>query len=451
MTGPADLADLESVSVCVPDHYGRLAGKRVAAGRMETILASGLDMPDFHLVTGPDIQPSAGLAATGEHTGFPNDVLWPDMQTFRRLPWDRSCAIVLAEARRRDGSVVAEAPRAILGRQVQRLAAAGLAAWVAPEVEFYVFEDSYPRSFRKGYRGLRPLYHRSGDNDVLVTDVLEAYLRPLRLAMAELGLPAEATLGEGGVGQAEMNFPAGAPVPAADGHALFKHAAKAIAHQQARAVTFMASPDQAQASSGCHLHVSLRDPAGRPCTAAAGPGTSGQDGTGLSERARRFLAGVLAFSPELTLLHAPLLNSYRRLQPGGWAPWAATWGYDHRAAMVRVVGRGSSLRMEFRLPGADANPYLAIAALLAAGIAGLEEDGIELPGPVSGAAAPDRAGALVPMDLTEAVQRFEESKLASLAFGENIRDHVAGMARHQLRLARHAVTDWELEHGFETA
>jgi len=430
-------ADLESVSVCVPDHYGRLAGKRIAARRMGNVLTSGLDMPDFHLITGPDIQPAPGLAATGTHTGFPNDVLWPDMQTFRRLPWDASSGIVLAEARRRDGSVVAEAPRAVLQQQVARLARFGLAALVAPEVEFYVFADSYRKSFRKGYRGLRPLYHRIGDNDVLVTGVLDRYLRPLRQAMAELGLPAETTQGEGGTGQAEINFPACAPGPAADGHALFKHAAKAIAHQQSRAVTFMARPDQFQASSGCHLNVSLRDADGNPCTA--------QTGTVLSERARRFLAGLLAFSPELTLLHAPLPNSYRRLQPGGWAPSAATWGYDNRAAMVRVVGCGPSLRMEFRLPGADANPYLAIAALLAAGIAGLEEDGVELPPP--GAAA----GAELPLDLTEAIQRFEESKLASRAFGENIRDHVADMARHQLRLARHAVTDWELEHGFETA
>jgi glutamine synthetase len=453
MTGTALPSDLESVSVCIPDHYGRLAGKRIAAGRLEAVLGSGLDMPDFHLVTGPDNQPASGLAATGPQTGFPNDVLWPDMQTFRRLPWDRTSGIVLAEARRMDGTVVAEAPRAILQRQVKRLAYCGLSAWVATELEFYVYEDSYPESFRKGYRGLSPLYHRNGDNDVLVTEFLDQYLRPLRLAMAELGLPAEATQGEGGVGQAEMNFPAGAPIPAADGHALFKHAAKAIAYQHSRAVTFMAKPDQLQAGSGCHLHLSLRDETGSPCTAAAGPGAAG---TELSERARQFLAGVLAFSPELTLLHAPVVNSYRRLQPGGWAPSAVTWGYDNRAVMVRVIGSGPSLRMEFRLPGADANPYLTIAATLAAGIGGLEEDGIELPAAAQGAAVQGAAddaghGPAVPLDLTEAIQRFQESKLASRAFGESVRDHVAGMARHQLRLARRAVTDWELEHGFETA
>jgi glutamine synthetase len=442
--------DIESVSVCVPDHYGRLAGKRVAARRLGAVLADGLDMPDFHLVTGPDIQPAAGVPATGDHTGFPNDLLWPDMPTLRRLPWQPECAIVLAEARRRDGSVIPEAPRAILQRQTERLARRGLSAWVATELEFYVYEDSYAEAFRKGYRDLGGLYHRIGDNDVLVTGFLEPYLGPLRLAMAELGLAAETTQGEGGVGQAEMNFPAGPPVQTADGHVLFKHAAKVIAHQLSRAVTFMAKPHQDQPSSGCHLHLSLRDETGGPCT-AAGPGPAD---TELSERARRFLAGVLAFSPELTLLHAPLVNSYRRLQPGNWAPSVASWGYDNRAAMARVVGRGPSLRMEFRLPGADANPYLTIAAVLAAGIAGLEDGGIELPAALPPGGSPgggNAGGAAVAMDLTEAIRRFDDSKLARRAFGDAVRDHVSCMARHQLTLARQAVTDWDLEQGFETA
>jgi len=450
MSDCAPAPDLESVSVCVPDHYGRLAGKRIAGRRLEAVLAGGLDMPDFHLVTGPDIRPADEVAATGAHTGFPDDVLWPDMTTFRRLPWRPDCGIVLADARRRDGSVVAQAPRAILRRQAERLAGRRLSAWVATELEFYVYEDSYAQAFRKGYRDLGALYHRNGDNDVLVTEFLDQYLRPLRLALAGLGLHAEATQGEGGAGQAEMNFPACAPVAAADGHVLFKFAAKALAHQMSRSVTFMAKPGRLQPGSGCHLHLSLRDEDGSPCMADAG---TAQAGAGLSERARRFLAGVLEFSPELTLLHAPLVNSYRRLQPGDWAPSAAGWGYDNRAAMVRVVGRGPSLRMEFRLPGADANPYLAIAALLAAGIAGLEDDGIEFPPPLPPGGRDDAGpgGAAVPMDLTEAIERFEESKLASRAFGDAVRDHVSGMARHQLRLARRAVTDWELGQGFETA
>jgi glutamine synthetase len=443
MTGPTLPPGLESVSVCVPDHYGRLAGKLIAADRLETVLANGLEMPDFHLITGPDNQPATGVAVTGPHTGFPNDVLWPDMQTFRRLPWDPASGIVLAEARRGHGAVIAEAPRAILQRQVERLAQRGLSAWVATELEFFVYEDSFPELFRRSYRGRSPLYHRNGDNDVLVTGYLDQYLRPLRLAMADLGMHAEATQGEGGVGQAEMNFPPSAPIQAADGHALFKHAAKAIAYQHSRAVTFMAKPDQSQAGSGCHLHLSLRDETGSPCTAEAG--------TELSERAQQFLAGLLAFSPELTLLHAPVVNSYRRLQPGGWAPAVATWGYDNRASMVRVVGSGPSLRMEFRLPGADANPYLAIAGALAAGIGGLEDLATTPTAVAAGTADAAGRGQAVPLDLTEAIARFEESKLASDAFGEGVRDHVISMARHQLGLARQVVTDWEVERGFETA
>lgn len=445
---PTVPADLETVSVCVPDHYGRLAGKRIAADRLDAIARTGLDMPDFHLITGPHVQPVPGLDATGEHTGFPNDVLWPDMHTFRVLPWDPASGIVLAEARRRDGTIVPETPRAILQRQVERLARHGLSAWVASELEFYVYENSYPEAFQKGYRGLNPLYHRIGDNDVLVTEFLDPYLRPLRHAMAELGLQVETTQGEGGVGQAELNFPPREPLATADGHTLFKYAAKVIAYRDSRAVTFMAMPDQEQAASGCHLHISLRDQNGNPCTA--------ETGTRLSERARQFLAGMLTFSPELTLMHAPVMNSYRRLQPGGFAPASPTWGYDNRMTMVRVVGNGRSLRMEFRLPGADANPYLSIAATLAAGIAGLEDSDIELPAETHGVTKQNTGGTAAgafafPLDLTEAIQRFDESKLASHAFGEGIRAHIAGMARHELTLARQAVTDWELQHGFEPA
>jgi glutamine synthetase len=218
-------------------------------------------------------------------------------------------------------------------------------------------------------------------------------------------------------------------------------------------------PDQFQAGSGCHLHLSLRDEHGSPCTAAPDGGPAG---TGLSDRARGFLAGLLAFSPELTLMHAPVVNSYRRLQPGGWAPSSATWGYDNRGVMVRVVGSGPSLRMELRLPGADANPYLTIAAALAAGIGGVDEQAelpaATLPTGLLATASGDRPdvpspglGATVPMDLTEAIQRYAASKLAGRAFGDGIREHVASMASHQLTLARRAVTDWELGLGFETA
>ena len=442
MSGEEVSAALESVNVCVPDHYGRLAGKRVAAGRLESLALTGLAMPDFHLVRDTDNRPVAGLTATGPHTGFPNDVLWPAPETLRRLPWDPATGIVLAEARRRDGTIIPEAPRAILQHQADRLAEHGLSAWVASELEFYVFQNSYAQAAGRAFPELTPLYHRNGDNDVLVTGFLEPYLRPLRDAMAGLGFPAEATQAEGGVGQVEMNFAADAPIVTADSHVLFKYAAKTIAHQMARSVTFMAKLDEFQPGSSCHIHLSLRDVRGEPCTAANGE---------LSQDARRFLAGLLAFSPELLLMHAPFANSYRRLQPGSWAPATVTWGFDNRSVMVRVLGEGPSLRMEFRLPGADANPYHSIAAVLAAGLAGLEDDQIELPPAVTGDAYQSPGRHALPGDLTEAIQRFEVSKLARRAFGDDAHGHVTGMARHQLSLTRRAVTDWDIEHGFENA
>lgn len=433
---------LESVSVCVPDHYGRLAGKRVAAARLDSLAQTGLAMPDFHLVRDTDNHPVAGLSATGPHTGFPNDVLWPVPETLRRLPWDPATGIMLAEARRPDGTLIPEAPRAILRHQVDRLAEHGLSAWVASELEFYVFENSYAQAAGRRFRELTPLYHRNGDNDVLVTGFLEPYLRPLREAMAGLEFPAEATQAEGGIGQVEMNFPPSGPMVTADNHVLFKHTAKVIAQRQARSVTFMAKLDESQAGSSCHLHLSLRDSDGEPSTAANGE---------LSRVARRFLAGLLAFSPELMLMHAPFANSYRRLQPGSWAPATVTWGYDNRSVMVRVLGEGASLRMEFRLPGADANPYHSIAAVLAAGLAGLEDDQIELPPAVSGDAYEALDRRVLPGDLTEAIQRFGVSKLARRVFGDDVHGHVTGMARHQLAMTRRAVTDWDIEHGFENA
>ena len=340
MTSPALPPDLESVSVCVPDHYGRLAGKRIAAHRFGEILAGGLDMPDFHLVTGPDNQPAAGVAATGDHTGFPNDVLWPDMETFRRLPWDPDTGIVLAQARRRDGSVIAEAPRAILQHQAERLASHGLSAWVATELEFYVYEDSYAQSFRKGYRSLSPLYHRNGDNDVLVTEFLDGYLRPLRRAMADVGLPAEATQGEGGVGQVEMNFPADAPLRAADAHALFKHAAKAIAYRHDRCVTFMAQPDQDQAASGCHLHLSLRDQAGLPCTAA--PGTAAPGSPAPGSRAQRTGPAVPGRPARVLARAHAAPRAGRELLPQAAARWLGA-GRGHLGAR-RPAGHGAGGR-----------------------------------------------------------------------------------------------------------
>jgi glutamine synthetase len=319
---------------------------------------------------------------------------------------------------------------------------------VATELEFYVFSDSYEALSDKNYSELRPLYHRHGDHDVLVTGFLDRFLAPVRQAMAAMGVPALSTIGEGGVGQAEINFGHGDPLSTADHHVLFKHTTKALAEQQKLAATFMAKPKETAAGSGCHIHLSLWDAAdSSPVTPSA------EDSMHLSERARAFLAGVLKYSAELAVLHAPYANSYRRLQPGSWAPITATWGYDNRTVLARVLGSGSALRVEFRLPGADANPYLSIAALLAAGIAGLDERAA-LSAPSSGDASMvplPAPGAALPRDLGQATLAFDASALACEAFGAPVHAHLAARAEAEWASATRAVTDWDRRHGFEGA
>lgn len=438
------LGELESIFVAVPNHIGALSGKRIAAGRWEQVCRDGLPMPDFHLVTDPTGQPVDGMQVTGSHTGFRNDLLRPDPATLRRLPWDPSTALVIADPYRPDGAHIAQAPRAVLAHQVERLADRQLTAQVATELEFYLFQESYQEAHRGGYRKLTPMYHRRGDNDVLVTSYLEPALGGIRDAMSALGAPPETTQGEGGIGQAEINFPPRAPVETADLHVLFKYATKALAFTNGLAVTFLAKPNSDRPGSSCHIHISLWSTAGDPATLEA------EDDSRLGQVARWFLAGLMTHTPELALMHAPYANSYRRLQPGSFAPATITWGYDNRSTLVRVIGSGPSLRLEFRLPGADVNPYLSIAALLIAGIAGLDARTEPL-SEVTGDAYQQGGEAILPQDLTEAVQGFASSTLAQEALGADVHQHILDMGRNELAASRRSVTDFDQNRGFETA
>lgn len=445
---PGWTSEIETVSLCVPDGIGRLVGKRIDARALATAVRDGLAMPNFHLTTDLENVAVKGLRVTGPHTGFPNGLLQPDLSTLRRLPWDPTSAVVMCDVLDHSGTVVDEAPREILRRQVERLSTRGLRAVVATELEFYVYAEAYREAAGHGYAGLTPLYHRQGDHDVLVTGFLDRFLGPVRRAMAELGIPAISCLGEGGVGQAEINFGHGDPMATADNHVMFKLATKALAEQHGVAATFLAKVDESAPGSGCHIHLSLWDCEGsEPQTERLGsPGE-------LSECAGAFLAGVLAHTGELTVLHAPYANSYARLQPDSWAPTGSpTWGYDNRTVLVRLLGTGPSMRFEFRLPGADVNPYLSIAGLLAAGMAGLDGQ-LALPEPFTGDAGtsnrPVTLGQALPGDLGAAVLAFESSALAADAFGPQVHDHLGARARAELAATTRAVTDWSRRRGFE--
>jgi glutamine synthetase len=446
MNLPDWFTETETVSVCVPDHLGRLSGKRIASIRLPEILIAGLPAPDFHLITDPDLEPVPGLSAAGAETGYRNGLFMPLAETLRRVPWDSTTSIILAEACRRRGVLIEESPRNILRRQVHRLAEMGLSTRIATELEFYVFRQSYFQASVQHYSGLTPYYHRSGDNDVLVTSFLEPFVSSVRDAARSFGFPAEATQGEGGAGQVEINFGPQDPLAAADCHVLFKHGVKAIAQSQGVAATFMAKVATATPGSSCHINLSLADDTGRSLMCAE----TSADPPQLRTEAKSFLSGLVAYSPELTLMHAPFANSYRRYNSGGLAPRNVSWGRDNRTTMVRVVGSGPSLRLELRLPGADCNPYLSLAGVLAAGIAGLQRRPV-LPPPVIGDAFSRLDLPSLPLDLGEALAAFEGSPLAAAAFGEQVQAHVAGLARHELDRARREVSDGEVSWGFEVS
>ena len=433
---------VETVAVCVPDHFGRLIGKRVPVERWPAVRERGLPMPNFHLVTGVDNVPYSDLAVTGYHTGFRNGLLKPCADATFRLATEPSTLFALSDALDMSGEVVEETPRRILEVQSARLAERGIGAQFAAELEFYLFRTTYERAARRGYAHLPPYYHLHADNDILLSGYAEGFLSSVRAAMREAGIGCDNTQGEGGEGQYEINIPPAAPLAMGDRTVVFKHLVKALAREQRLAVTFMAKWGTGRVGSGGHVHVSLEDEEGDPLLEGLEDACPG--GTGAA-----FVAGLLEYAGDFCLLHAPFANSYRRLQPDSFAPTNASWGFDNRSVLVRVVRGGDAARLEFRLPGADANPYLSFAALLAAGIEGVDR-ALALPAPTTGNAYESDAPPL-PADLTEAVQAFEASNAALRAFGPAVHRHLLEHGRRERDATRWMVSDWEIARGFERA
>ena len=426
------LRDGGHVTVCVPDHYGRLMGKTRPAADWPRLAVEGLAMPDFHLVCGVEGRPLEGFAVSGVEQGFRNGRLMPDADAAFASPNEDATVIVLAVAETSDGRPVPVAPRAVLGAQLDRLANAGLTARFASELEFYLFEGD------DGAR--RPFHATHGDNDVLVTSLYAPFISDLGRHLSLSDMAPEQVQGEGGAGQLEMNLPPAPPMTAADRHVAFKHVVKARALAQGCVASFMARLDPEQAGSGGHIHLSLRNRDGKNALG----GTEK-----LSALGAAFVGGLVAHTPALTLMHAPLANSYRRLVPMSYTPLAATWGYDNRTAMVRIVVGSDGPRLEMRLPGADVNPYHSYAAILAAGLAGVEA-GLD-PGPAKQGSRDPQGGPELPADLTEAVTCFAASELAHRAFGAAVHDHILAHARAELAATRRAVTSWEIARGLTHA
>lgn len=435
-----DAGRVEEVVLALPDLAGRLQGTRLSARHfLDSTVTDGFGACTYLLTTDVDMAvtaPSAELDPEG--TGYGDMVLVPDPATLRPLPWDPGTVLVLADARHPDGSPVQVAPRQVLRTQVDALAAHGLVPLAGVELEFRVFTESYAAAEAAGWSRLTPATRSGVDYALVGLERMDALTRRLRRETVAAGLRLESARGECAPGQYEIVFRYDEALAAADAAAFYKTAAKQIAAQEGMALTFMPKYDAAEGNS-CHLHVSLRGVDGTPVL--AGDGAHGE-----SPLLRRVLAGQLACLRELTLLFAPTVNAYKRLSPGAFAPTSVAWGPDNRLAALRLVGSGPSLRIEHRVPGGDADPHLALAAVLLAARQGIEGD-LPLADPVRGAPGP--GAPTLPTSLAEAADLLDGSEVARTGLGDGIVDALVTAARAEWAAYSRAVSEWERARGFE--
>ncbi|GHF40035.1 glutamine synthetase [Streptomyces mashuensis] len=436
-----DTGEIDTVVLAFTDMQGRLQGKRFAARFfLDDVLEHGTEGCSYLLAVDAEMNTVDGYALASWDRGYGDFALHPDLASLRRTPWNPGTALVTADLAWHDGTPVHASPRQILRRQLDRLAERGWTAHVGTELEFMVFRTSYEEAWNSGYRGLTPANQYNVDYSVLGTGRVEPLLRRIRNEMGAAGMTVESAKGECNLGQHEITFRYDEALTTCDQHAVYKTGAKEIAAQEGMALTFMAKYDEREGNS-CHIHLSLRDEAGRPVLADE------RDPYGMSATMRHFLAGQLAALPDLTLLHAPNINSYKRFRPGSFAPTAVAWGPDNRTCALRVVGRGAAHRLENRLPGGDVNPYLAVAGMIAAGLHGIDH-GLELPAPCTGNAyAAEETH--VPATLRDAAALWAASPVARAAFGDEVVDHYTTMARVEQEAYDAAVTDWERFRSFE--
>ncbi|MFD3841875.1 glutamine synthetase family protein [Streptomyces sp. NPDC058642] len=430
--------EIDTVVLAFPDMQGRLQGKRFAARFfLDEVLHHGTEGCNYLLAVDTEMNTVEGYAMSSWDRGYGDFAMHPDLSTLRRVPWNAGTAMLIADLAWDNGSPVVAAPRQILRRQLERLAELGYTAMVGTELEFIVFKDTYEQAWDAGYQGLTPANQYNIDYSVLGTGRIEPLLRRIRNDMTGAGLVVESAKGECNPGQHEIVFKYDEAVVTCDQHAIYKTGTKEIAAQEGVSITFMAKYNEREGNS-CHIHLSLADTAGNNVMAGDG---------GMSEVMRYFLAGQLAALRDFSLLYAPNINSYKRFQPGSFAPTAVAWGHDNRTCALRVVGHGRSMRFENRLPGGDVNPHLAVAGLVAAGLYGIEQK-LELPEVcVGNAYTGDYAH--VPTTLREAAELWENSPIAKAAFGDEVVAHYRNMARVELDAFDAAVTDWELRRSFE--
>ncbi|MFI6286622.1 glutamine synthetase family protein [Streptomyces sp. NPDC051018] len=431
---------VDTVEVAAVDMQGRLPGRRLPARHfLDEVAESGLECQGYLLATDAGMSTPDGYAIASWETGYGNIVLRPDPATLRYAPWRDRTAIVLCDLATRDGAPVSVSPRQILRAQLDRLDALGLSALVGAELEFLLYATSYRQAWANGYRALEPVTHFGNDLNLLETGFGGTFLQGLMPELDRAGVPLEGLVGEANAGQYELVLRYTDALRACDNQAVGRFAVKQLAADHGLSATFMPKPGPGDGNS-CHLHFSLRTHDGEPAFAGGGP-------HGFSPLMARFLAGQLTHLREFTLLFAPNINSYKRFAAASYAPTTVAWGFDNRTCALRVLGAGPSLRFEHRVPGGDVNAHLAVAAIIAAGLQGVE-DGLELEEALTGNAYTSGRRPLPPT-LAEAITSFRDSTAARKAFGQDTVDHYARAGEVELEAFSAAVTDWELTRGFE--
>jgi glutamine synthetase len=433
----AKAGEIETVLVAFTDHYGRLLGKRFDAEMfVEAIARDGAHACDYLLTVDMEMEPVPGYKFANWELGYGDFHLVPDLATLRPATWLEKSALVLCDVKdEKTHEAVAVAPRSILRRQVAKGEKAGYKAFAATELEHYLFRTSYREAALQGYREVEPAGWYLEDYHMLQGARTESFHAAARRHLKRSGVPVENSKGEWGKGQHELNIRYAEALEMGDRHVIFKQCLKELAEASGMSVTFMAKPSAGGAGSSCHIHLSLW-----------------QDGKHVFEKDgdafRWFLGGWIAHVPDVMPFYAPTINSYKRYVDASWAPTRLAWSYDNRTAGFRVVGDGPSLRIECRIPGADANPYLALAASLASGLDGIEKR-IEPPECFVGDVYAARSLPRVPYTLAEAAAAFEKSEFAKRAFGEDVVEHYAHFFRTEVRAFDSAVTDWERQRYFE--
>ncbi|MBT8164176.1 MAG: glutamine synthetase [Acidimicrobiia bacterium] len=441
----AEADEIDTVVVGFTDHYGRLHGKRFDAGFfLEDAHSAGTHACDYLLTVDMEMEPVAGYDYANWEKGYGDFHMVPDLATLRLADWLPRSAIVLCDLL--DTSThqpVAVAPRSILRRQLDRAADMGYSARAASELEYFIFEEGYRAAAEAGYANLRPVGWYIEDYHLLQGTREEPYNGSVRRHLSRSGIPVETSKGEWGRGQHEMNIRYAEVLEMADRHVLMKQCMKETADALGMSVTFMAKPHADEAGSSCHLHVSLWNDDGNafPGEVAAGP-------LQVSDEFRWFLGGWMDKVAELIVLFAPTINSYKRFQSESWAPTRIAWSHDNRTAGFRIVGSGPGLRIECRIPGADVNPYLAYAAMLAAGLDGIENQ-IEPPAIFEGDVYAAEDLPEVPTTLGDALALFAGSEFAVRALGADVHEHYRHFFELELAAYDTAVTDWERQRYFE--